>query len=166
MKTRYTVQCGLLASLMCVLSIVAIPLPSGIPMTLQTFGAALCGCVAEKKRGSIAVAVYLFLGALGLPVFAGGRGGVAALFSLSGGFLFGFLFLSFFCGLGTQTQKHYWIGVGLFLCHFMGVVQFSVVGNTRWTAAFVAVSLPYIMKDILLVYGAWYVAKIMRKIQS
>lgn len=54
-----------------VLSQIQIPMPSGVPVTMQTFGVALCACVLGWKMGTASVAVYLLLGSFGVPVFAG-----------------------------------------------------------------------------------------------
>ena len=74
-KLQRTVMAGVFAALLVVLSQVSIPLPTGIPVTLQTFAVALCGCVLGPAVGSAAVGVYLALGAVGVPVFAGFSGG-------------------------------------------------------------------------------------------
>lgn len=76
-KLQRTVMAGVFAALLVVLSQVSIPLPTGIPVTLQTFAVALCGCVLGPAVGSAAVGVYLALGAVGVPVFAGFSGGQA-----------------------------------------------------------------------------------------
>ena len=100
-KLQRTVMAGVFAALLVVLSQVSIPLPTGIPVTLQTFAVALCGCVLGPAVGSAAVGVYLALGAVGVPVFAGFSGGAGALVGMTGGYLWAFLPMAFLCGLGA-----------------------------------------------------------------
>lgn len=69
-----------------------IAIPVGpVPVTGQTIGVLLTAAVLGRRRGSLAVATYLAEGALGLPVFAGGRAGIVVLAGPTGGYLVGFL---------------------------------------------------------------------------
>ncbi len=69
-----------------------IPTPSGVPITLQTFGVILAGLVLGWRRGTLAVLLYLALGLAGLPVFAEGTGGIVVLSKPSVGYLLAFPF--------------------------------------------------------------------------
>ncbi|GAA4657613.1 biotin transporter BioY [Kineococcus glutinatus] len=77
------------AALVCALALApAVPVgPVGVPITLQTLGIMLCGAVLGPWRGAAAAATYLVLGLAGLPVFAGGAGGLGVLAAPSAGFL-------------------------------------------------------------------------------
>lgn len=167
MSTRTIVTVGMFAAVLSVLSIMTIPLPSGVPITLQTFGVALCGYVLGERKGTLSVLVYLLLGTMGLPVFSGMLGGPSRLFGYTGGFLWGFLFMTALCGIGIRQKK---IAVkiavsvaGLALCHLFGVLQFSVVASASLQTAFVTASLPYIIKDVLSLAGAYAVALPIRR---
>jgi biotin transport system substrate-specific component len=71
---------------------VAIPLPfTPVPITGQTFAVLLVGALLGSRRGALSAGLYLAEGALGLPVFAGGSGGLARLFGPTGGYLLGFV---------------------------------------------------------------------------
>lgn len=150
------------AAVLSVLSVLTIPMPSGVPLTLQTFAMALCGYALGAKRGTAAVALYLLIGAVGMPVFAGMTGGVSRFVGPTGGFLWGFLFLAAFCGFAKE-QKSPAVRIllsllGLAICHLLGVVQYSVVAATTPATVFFTVSLPYLIKDILSAAGAYAVA--------
>lgn len=85
----------------------------------------------------------------------------------TGGFIWGFIFLTLLCGLGVK-QKNSVIGVvlgiaGLAICHLLGVIQFAIVASSPFTAAFVTVSVPYIIKDVISVVGAYLAAIPIRK---
>ena len=79
-------------ALLAVCSWIAIPMPWGVAYTLQTLGVFLAVGVLGGKRGTLAVVVYLLLGAMGVPVFSGFQGGTAALLGTPGGNIAGFLF--------------------------------------------------------------------------
>lgn len=144
-------QIALMTCILTVCAQLAIPL-GGVPMTLQTFAVALCGYVLGMK-GIISVLVYLSLGAVGLPVFAGFGSSLAFLLGPTGGFLFGFLFLVFFCGLAAHIKSHikaiFLSVIGLGGCHILGVLWFSAVSANPIFPSFLLTSLPYLFKDIL-----------------
>jgi biotin transport system substrate-specific component len=78
--------------LMAALSQVRIPLPfTPVPITGQTFGALLVGAALGARRGLASMSLYLLLGALGLPFFAGGQSGLAYLAGPTLGYLLGFV---------------------------------------------------------------------------
>jgi biotin transport system substrate-specific component len=78
--------------LVAIMAQVRIPLPfTPVPITGQTFAVLLVGAALGSRRGLASLGVYLLLGALGLPFFAGGTGGIVHLFGPTAGYLFGFL---------------------------------------------------------------------------
>ena len=68
-KITTIVLCALFAAITAVLSQIAIPMPSGVPVTLQTFAIALCGFYLCTARATVSTVVYVLLGAVGVPVF-------------------------------------------------------------------------------------------------
>ena len=87
LTTKQIVLTGMMTAVLAVLSIVTIPLPTGVPVTLQTFAMAFCGYVLGWKLGGASSALYLILGAIGVPVYAGMSGGFGALLGPAGGFI-------------------------------------------------------------------------------
>lgn len=157
---------ALFTAVICILSQIAIPTPA-IPITLQTFAVCLCGYLLGTKLALLSVLCYIILGAVGLPVFYGFQGGAQHLISLTGGFIFGFIPLAFFCGISSRAKKHFLkisLGIiGVLLCHIMGVIQFWLVSNNNLIASFIIASLPYILKDIPLCIAALYISAFVRK---
>ena len=150
------------AALLAVLSQIALPMPWGIPITLQTFAVALCGYALGPALGSVAVGVYLALGAVGLPVFSGFAGGAASLLNVTGGFLWGFLPMALLCGLGSRRGKlpALLLGLcGLVVCHGWGVVQFALVQSLPLWTAFLTASAPYLVKDLVSLAAAYAAAR-------
>lgn len=84
---------------------ITISLPfSPIPITGQTLAVLLTGIILGRKIGAAAIASYLVQGAAGLPFFAGGKSGLAALFGPSGGYLFGFLAAAYVVGMLSELR--------------------------------------------------------------
>lgn len=137
-----------------------LPMPAGVPITLQTLAVALCGYCLKWKYGLAAVGTYLLLGGIGLPVFSGFGGGFGWLLGPSGGFLFGFLLLAIGCGLPYQKR---WISVlggmgAVVLCHLLGVVWYSYVTDLNFGSAILTASVPYLWKDLLCIWLAELIA--------
>ena len=143
---------ALSACLICVCAWVGLPI-AGVPMTLQTFGVAFCGYLLGARGGMAATALYLALGAAGLPVFAGFGGSLAFLVGPTGGFLFGFLPLVFLVGISSRRESAFGEGLlavlGLALCHLSGVLWFAYVSGISSAQAFFLTSLPYLVKDFI-----------------
>ena len=170
---RSIVECGLFAAIIAVLTLVTIPMPSGVPITLQTFAVALCGYSLGFRNGTIATAVYVALGAVGLPVFSGMKGGVSVLAGATGGYIYGFLFMAALCGLGLMLSKKAGklgivvaiaLGIaGLLVCHLLGTIQFSALTGRGFLEAALIASVPYLVKDIISVIAAYVLGMVIAK---
>lgn len=157
MRTVDMVYIALFAVLMAVCSWISIP--AAVPFTMQTFGVFLAVAVLGGKRGTLAILVYLLLGAVGAPVFAGFSGGISALVGSTGGYIIGFLFLALVMWLMERLLgKKIWVlavsmGLGLVVCYAFGTAWFMVVyARTTgaiglWTALGWCV-FPYIIPDL------------------
>ena len=88
LRTRDLTYVALCAVLIAVCAWISIPAP--VPFTLQTFGIFAALTLLGGRRGCYAVAVYLLLGLVGLPVFAGFQGGAGTLLGVTGGYILGF----------------------------------------------------------------------------
>ncbi|MBB3177744.1 biotin transporter BioY [Variovorax sp. Sphag1AA] len=99
-SSRFLAHIALFAALMAVLGLIPkIDLPFGVPITLQSLGVMLAGCLLGPRRGFLAIALFLLAVALGLPLLPGGRGGLSVFVGATSGFLFGWMFGAFTCGL-------------------------------------------------------------------
>ncbi len=128
------------AALIAALSVtVAIPIPfSPVPVTLQTLGIMLAPSLLGWKRGSLAVVTFLALGLAGLPLFAGGRGGLAVLAGPSAGFIVSWVFAALVIGLLSDLavrrgRYRFWQGLvantlgGIIVIYAIGVPWMAVV---------------------------------------
>ena len=151
---------GLMAALLCALSPMSVPI-GPVPFTLQTFLAALAGAVLGAGQGAAAVAVYLLLGVVGLPVFSGWQAGIAALVGPTGGFLWGFLPLAALCGAGRRhVALQVALGLaGLLVMYCLGAAQFARVAGVSPMRAIQAAVLPFAFKDVVSVAAGVLMAR-------
>ncbi|GFH42854.1 BioY family transporter [Lactococcus hodotermopsidis] len=148
------------AAFLAVASQFTIPLPL-VPLTLQTLAVGIIATILKPLDSVLAVLLYLILGAVGLPVFAGGAAGFGVLFGPTGGFLVGFLIqaaliahLTRFDTLIKSGQKRlFWLIfiniIGTFCCLMIGTVQLVFVGKLLLHAAFKIGFLPFIIPGIV-----------------
>ena len=127
---------------------------SPVPITGQTFAVLLLGALYGSKRGPATVVTYLALGAVGLPVFAGGAFGIARLVGPTGGYLLGFVAAAFVVGLLSERgwdRKLWTTAVGMIIgngiIYVAGVLWLSrFVG---WPAVLSTGVLPFLAGDAL-----------------
>lgn len=142
---------------------IAVPTPFGISFTLQLFGVCLAGFILGIRGALASTAAYIVLGATGLPVFSSFTGGAGVLFGASGGFLWGFLPCAVLCGFATKQNKrvikYLFMVAAILICHIIGVIQFSVVSGNNILTGLITVSLPFLVKDLILAFLAEIIAK-------
>lgn len=163
-KLKNTVLSAVFVAIIAALSQVSIPLPNGVALTLQTFAIALCGYTLSLGFSTASVVVYVLLGFIGIPVFANFGAGPTVLFGFSGGFIFGFIPFVFLCSLSSKIFKNDMLrivfgNIGLLVCHVCGVIGFSIASGRNFLESILLVSLPFIVKDIISVVIAYFVAK-------
>ena len=98
-STKKIVFTALFAALICAGCFISIPLPGLVPITVQNMFAVLAGTVLGGVQGAAAVGIFLILGAVGIPVFSGVKGGFAILTGPTGGFLIGYFLGALVAGL-------------------------------------------------------------------
>ena len=96
------------AALVIVLGTVMVPLPSGVPITGQTLGVMLAGLVLGARRAPLSILLVLALAAIGLPVLAGGRGGLGAFVGPTAGYMAGWVAGAFVIGLIAHSGRFTW----------------------------------------------------------
>ena len=163
MTTRDIGLVALIAAVIVALGVVpAIPLAAGVPITLQSMGVMLAGLLLGPKRGAAACLVVIALVALGLPVLAGGRGGLGVFVGPTAGFLFGWVPAAYLAGVlamrldgpGKTTVARI---VGLTVAAIAGGIVVLYACGILWLAFFtklglakaVTVSIAFVPGDIL-----------------
>ena len=152
---------AIFAAIIAVMAQIIIPMPLGVPMTLQTLAIMLAGVMLGAKKALISTVLYVLLGAIGAPVFAGFAGGFGIVLGPTGGFIMSFPILALAVGIGTEksTKKAgtaasalwLWGGIvtGVLLNYLCGVIYFSIYTSNDLISSFVACVLFFIPTDIL-----------------
>ena len=154
---------GLTTAIICIMAPFSFPLPSGVPMTLQTFIIALIAIVLGAKRGAIATLIYILLGALGLPVFSGFTGGWQIIIGPTGGFILSFPIMAYLIGLGMEHRSRYkgslFIGViiGNIINLIFGTIIFCFLSGVTFATGFTTCVLPFLPITILKMTLAWMI---------
>jgi biotin transport system substrate-specific component len=172
MKTEQTslrgmVYASLFGALTAVGAYIIIPLPP-VPITLQTLFLGLAGTLLGGRLGALSQVVYLLLGILGLPVFAGGKAGLGVLFGPTGGYLIGFIAAAFVIGKITAMKARpgfAWfclsLVAGTAVLYALGVLQLSLVARLAPAKALVVGVLPFLPGDgIKILLTAWIARKL------
>ena len=131
-KTKFITRTALFAAVIALLSPFAIPL-GPVPITLSLFAVLLSAVVLDWKQSAAAVAVYILLGVIGLPVFSGGKGGAAVLPGATGGYIWSYILCAVIASLAAgktraQGAKRMLITAagcvgGVIVCYFCEPVQ-------------------------------------------
>jgi len=164
MNIKALVRCGLVAALIAVTAWIAVPF--SVPFTLQTFGVFCALLILGGKLGTIAISVYVLLGAVGLPVFAGFQGGTGIIFSQLGGFIIGFIVIGLLyhlittiCGDKIHIQLIA-LSVGLLACYTTGTMWYAFFSdNTDFRSAVTTCVLPFIAPDVIKLWMAFIVSR-------
>ena len=128
---RTCVNIGVSAAVIAACSQISIP--SVVPFTMQTFAVFCALATLGGKGGTISVLIYIVLGAVGVPVFAGFTGGVGVLFGTTGGYIIGFLFTGLIYWLITHflgeklPVMFLALVLGLAVCYAFGTAWFMIV---------------------------------------
>ena len=156
---------SLCVAIMAIISQLSVPI-GAVPITLQALSVAFIGYFLGVKKGLVAILVYILLGAVGAPVFAGFQGGFHMLIGYTGGFIFGFVPFTCLCGIGSKKWVKIALGMlGLLLCHIIGIIQYSILAGLKLWISFLSVSLPYLLKDIMLTASAYFIAEKVKQIK-
>lgn len=158
---RMMVYCALFTALIIIGGYISIPIPVGpVPVALADFFVMLAGLFLGFKYGLISTVLYIALGALGLPVFAGGKAGLAVIAGPTGGFLFGYLLMTASIGLIAGKRKPSIVIilaaliVGNILLYAVGVPWLKFQMNISWTAALAAGLTPFIAGIVIKIAAA------------
>lgn len=163
-KTQEIVLIAMFAAIISIISPINIGVYiMGVPATMQTFVIAFSGYFLGGRYAVKSTVVYILVGCMGLPVFSGFKGGVGVLFSVTGGYIIGFIALAALTGMAVNMKSKLKIIVlsfmGLISCHIIGVCWFAFTSGTNMLTAIFTVMLPYIPKDVLSVAAAYMAAR-------
>ena len=168
-QLKMTVYASLFAALIAAGAFMAIPI-GPVPIVLQNMFVLLAGIILGPRWGLASVGVYLLMGALGFPVFAGGAGGLGRLFGPTGGYLLSYLPAVFITGVVSQTlgKKTHWdilaMAAGSMMIYAMGVPWLKMVTGMAWGKAVAVGMYPFIIGDLLKITAGAFSAGIIRPV--
>lgn len=150
--TKDLVLTALFAALTAVLAQIQLPI-GPVPFNLAVFGAFLAGMLLEPAWAAASMGVYMLLGAVGIPVFAGFMGGPAVLLGKTGGYVIGYIFIALATALAVKRSgKLPVIGAamlaGLLVCYGFGTAWFMAVTGADLVSALGWCVLPFIVPDV------------------
>ena len=160
LKTRHMILSGLFAAITALLAQISIPLPfSPVPITGQTLAVFLTGAVLGGRWGALSMLLYIFLGAIGLPVFHNAQGGLHIVLGPTGGYLWGFVLGSYLMGKITEKWSSYLsIVLGMFLCmvayFLLGTIQLSFIAGLDLRQGLLLGAVPFLPLDIVKIFAA------------
>lgn len=159
MKTKMTTKrltaCALFAGITAVCSQLIIPMPMMVPISFSLFAVYLSGGLLGAGAGALSQVVYILLGAVGLPIFAGFQAGVGVLVGPTGGYLWGYILAAWIVGYLTQKfGAGFWrlvaaMAAGLVACYTVGTIWFVFVTGKGLVAALMACVLPFLPGDAI-----------------
>lgn len=153
-STQDICSIAIMTAITAVMAQISIPMPMGVPMTMQTFAVTLAGIILGAKRGAVSMVIYVLLGALGVPVLAGFSGGFQHLAGPTGGFLLSFPIMAYLIGIGAGKRKQ----KGMFLLflilgtaanYAVGVLMFCILMKASVWTGITACVLPFIPTAII-----------------
>ena len=161
LTTLAMVQIALCTALICVSAQLAIPLPIGVPFTLQVLMVMLTALILKPLYSVISLLLYVLLGVVGLPVFSGAKSGIGTILSPTGGFIIGFVLAAFLVSLlkgvlgrkfgGKLTVVRYIIVtviIGIPVMYIPGIALYMVYTGADLVSAIVTLTSVFILLDI------------------
>ena len=155
MKLRNMTRCGVLTAVLAVCAWLSVPLGDQA-VSLQSFGVFLALGLLGGRDGTVTVLVYLLLGAVGVPVFSGFRGGFSVLLGPTGGYLWGFLAAGFlYWALEKRVKPWLNMALGMVLCYVCGTVWYYCMfaPGSIWPVLMICV-VPYLLPDAVKIFLA------------
>ena len=170
MNAAVMTRVALMAAVTAVAAQIAIPLPfSPVPFTLQVLAVILSGLLLGSRYGALAQAIYVLLGAVGVPVFAQFHAGLGVVFGPTGGYLLSYPLAAAVAGLAARAAANaprrralwtsfLWGTVGLVVIYALGAIWLSAVADLPFGIALAQGVLPFVVFDLIKVALAALVA--------
>ncbi len=165
MTTKDYCQIAVFTAIICIVSQLSIPMPAGVPITLQTFVIPMAAVVMGTFKGTISAVLYVLIGAFGAPVFAGMTGGADKIAGMTGGFIISFPILALLAGIGyhfavkicgsrNNKVRFYIIFVagllvGTVINYLIGTLWFSYMTGNSLAYSFMVCVAPFIVTSLI-----------------
>jgi biotin transport system substrate-specific component len=168
-KLRWMVLASLMAALTAVGAYIHVPI-GPVPIVLSTLFVLLSGLLLGSRWGLASMGLYLLVGAIGMPVFAGGKGGVAHFLGPTGGYLFGYALSAWVTGFISERSRGlliieiFAVLAGLFFIYGLGVPWLKMVTNMPWPRTFMVGVVPFLPGEAVKAPAALILARAVRPI--
>ncbi|MCP4750299.1 MAG: biotin transporter BioY [Proteobacteria bacterium] len=176
-QLRSTIYASLFAALVAAGAFIAIPV-GPVPITLQTLFVLLAGLLLGWKWGFAGIAVYILAGAVGLPVFSAGRGGIAHILGPTGGYLLSYtvavLVIGAISGIASKAfpgkkNEQMILDIVAMVCgsaivYAVGVPWLKMVTGMPWSKAVAVGMYPFLLGDALKIVAAVPIVRVLRPI--
>lgn len=162
---RYAVCLALLV--VCAQIVIALPF-TPVPVTLAYFMVFVIGGLLGPVHGALCMLIYIIMGLVGIPVFAGFNS-FSALAGPTGGYIVGYVPMAMLSGLFVRRfNAPIWHFVGMTLgmstCYLCGAVWYMIMAKVSFAASLVATVLPFILADICKMILAYLIIRRLRKL--
>ena len=154
-KVRELCYAGLFAAVIAVMAQISIPMPLGVPMTMQTFAITLAAVVLGARLSTLSTVIYLALGAVGVPVLANLSGGLDKFVGPTGGFLISFPLMALLIGLGAERYERskalfvLALIAGTVVNYVVGVVMFCLLTKSTVMVGLTACVFPFLPTAVI-----------------
>ncbi len=166
---------GIFAAVVTICSWITVPLPfTQVPINLAVLGVLLAGGCLGSKYGSLSILIYILLGAIGIPVFAGFGSGLGTLAGPTGGYIVGYILCAAIAGIGAtsiskapkQQALHlaFFMLLGVAACYALGTLWYAHLMQTTIWAALALCVIPFIPCDALKIAAATLLVTRLRKL--
>ncbi len=166
-KLRMMIITALFAAIIGILAQVTIPLPL-VPITGQTLAIGLAATILGSTYGTISVLLYILLGAVGIPVFAGLSAGVSVIIGPTGGFIVGFIPTALFIGWYLEKTSFNFVSAmvanttGMLITLSFGTAWLKIAADLSWEAAIVGGFAPFIVVGLIKAALASWIGVLVR----
>jgi len=166
-ELRRMVLAALLSALTAAGAYIQIPI-GPVPMVLSTLFVLLSGLLLGSRGGLVSMGLYLLMGAMGVPVFAGGKGGFAHFFDPTGGYLFGYALSAWVTGFISERVRPgsvlemTGIAVGILAVYSTGLPWLKMVTHLSWAKTMMVGMIPFLIGDGIKGAAAFMLARSVR----
>ena len=170
LSTYDLVLCALCAAVTCILAPLSVPLAGAVPISLATFAVLLSGILLGGKLGALSQIIYVLLGSVGVPVFAGWTGGIGITLGMTGGYIIGYIPMAFIAGFlyfrfgrnSSGLRKYAAMFISMFIAtailYLIGTAWFIAQTKMTLAASMAACVIPFLPGDLIKIIAVMLVA--------
>ena len=170
LTTRDLVLCAFCAAVTCILAPISVPLAGEVPISLATFAVLLSGILLGGRLGALSQLIYVLLGSVGVPVFAGWTGGIGITLGMTGGYIIGYIPMAFIAGFlyfrfgrnSSGFRKYAAMFIAMFLAtavlYLLGTAWFIAQTKMTLAASMAACVIPFLPGDLIKIIAVMLVA--------